>query len=226
MLRTVILSGLVYCLSLAAVPKNIINQLQKTAISFFSGNRSSTVAHRALVGRKCDGGFCPPHIRSIIDAYRIKVGLQIISTRKNVNLKVPRIGKHGEQAASVRIKPRNGVSLFHEAAATRVKCLSAGGQPEPTSTDHFFFWQIIQDFIFQRIICQKRATHLHNLPVFRILHTSQLLTVDLNFWCQLDNYGINRRVRSGSTGSNPAANTATHRRKKLHLFTQRPASNQ
>jgi exonuclease III len=233
-LRTFILSSVVYWLSLAVIPKDIINQLQKLATSFFWGNRRPKVAHRTLVGRKGDGGLCLPHIQSMIDAYRIKVGLQIISTRKPATWKFYALVNTASKLR--RFAPRlwsnmtphidHGASLFHEAANATVKWLSAGGKLELDPTDQSIYWQLIYKFTFRRPICQERVAHSNDFPLFRILHSSQLSSVVLDFWYLLANYGINTRARLGTSGESRKCYHCVAPETIAHLFTECPASNQ
>lgn len=137
--RKFILNGLVYSKSLAVVPKDIIKRMQKMTIPFFWGNKRLKVTQRTLVGLKCDGGFCLTHIQSMIDAYRIKVRLQIISTRKPATWRFYVMINTARKLRRITPQIDIEVSLFHEAAAATVRSLSAGGEPELPPTNYSFY---------------------------------------------------------------------------------------
>ena len=231
-LRTFILSGLVYWLSLAVVPKDIIDQLQKMATAFFWGNKRPKVALRTLVGRKRDGGFGLPHIQTMIDAYRIKVGLQIISTSKPATWKFYALVNTASQLR--RFAPYlwsnttphidHGVTLFHEVANAMVGWLATGGRLELAPTDLSHYWQTIHKLIFQRPICQRRMTLASDFQLFQLLHGSQLPSVVLDFWYLLANYAINTRARLGTSGSSRQCYHCQAPETTTHLFTTCPAT--
>jgi exonuclease III len=231
-LRTLILSSLVYWLSLAVVSKDTINQLQKMVTSFFWGGKRPKVTHRTLVGRKWDGGFCLPHIQSMIDAYRIKVGLQIISTQKPAAWKFYALINTASKLR--RFAPRiwsnttphmhDGVSLFHEAADATTKWLIAGGKQELAPADKSIYWHLIDTFIFKRPIWEQRVAHSKDLPLFKILHRSNLPSTVLDFWYLLANNGINTRARMGTSASSRQCYHCDAPETTAHLFTKCPAS--
>ena len=206
-MKVFILSGIVYWLSLVVVPKVVVEKLQKMIVSFFWGNKRPKIAHRTLVGRKRDGGCDLPHVQSMIEALRIKLGLQIMSTRKAATWKFYALITTASQLRPY--SPRlwsnmtphidQGATLFHETADATSTWLSRGGKKEISPTDESIYWQIVNGRIFKRPICQDRVNHLKQLPLFQILHKSKLPSAVLDFWYLLANYAVNTRSRVGST---------------------------
>lgn len=231
-LRTFILSGLMYWWSVAVVLKDIIDRLQKIANSFFWGNKMPKVKHRTLVGRKGDGGFCLPQIQAMIDAYRIKVGLQIISTQKPTTWRFYVMINTASKLR--RFAPRiwsnmtphmdDGVSLFHETADATTKWLATGGKQQLAPADKSIYWQLIDKFIFITPICQQRVAYSADFPLFQVLHSSQLSSAVLDFWYLLANYGINTRARLGTSGSSRKCYHCAAPETVANLFTKCLAS--
>jgi hypothetical protein len=154
-------------------------------IAFFWENKQPMVAHRTPTGRKLDGGYGLPHVQSMIKTYRIKCGLQIISTRKSATWKfysfittASKLRCFAPHLWSNTI-PRidEGDTLFHQTAETTyrkaIRWWKIGISPNRQV-------HLLADHL-PTPVCKKRVKHLDKLPLFQILHSSNLTVAVLDF---------------------------------------------
>lgn len=205
-LKLFILSGIVYWLSLMTISNDHLQEIHKMTITFFWANKRPKVFYRTLIGRKQDGGYGLPHVQSMIDAYRTKCGLQIISARKtatwkffaliNVASKLRRFVPHLWSNMTPHLD--HGNTLCHETAQATSRWLLDGGKMELPTPGKSIYWQIIGKRWFVPPVCKKREKHLDQVPLFQILHTSSLPAVVLDLWYLISNYAVNTRARIGT----------------------------
>lgn len=229
-LKVFILSQLVYWLSLAVIPKKVVEQLQKMFVKFFWSSYGPRIHFKTIIGHKRDGGYSVPHFQSMIEALRIKCGTQLINPLYITPWKFYALIETGFQLR--QYAPRlwsnliphieKGVSFFHEVASHTAKWLKAGGNPIVQQNQPSFYWQLVNRFYFRQPVSVIRSPHLKNINFFKLLRES-LPSHILDFWMILANYGIHTRSRTGHNDATRQCHLCNEVETPAHLFTKCPS---
>ncbi|CAF3298203.1 unnamed protein product [Rotaria socialis] len=166
-LKSFILSQLVYCFSLMPLPKKTIENLQKDINKFFWNNKHQSINFYTCVGKKGNGGFALLHLNSMIASYRIKCGLKIIST-------TPKIWKfYAYQHVGIQLRTyapwiwtnltphfNDETNFFGDVACRTVHWIKQGGKLSIDDSEPSAYWQLINRCVFRPPICCQRVPHL------------------------------------------------------------------
>jgi len=226
-LRTFILSRLMYLLAFVKIPCETTNHLQKLINMFFWKNKRPTIAFRTLVGRKWNGGLALPCIKSMIDSVRIKCGcIMVLGTK-------PALWQYYALITSAgvlrRFAPRLWSNLtphvedsklfFYEVATKTEKWLGKGDQQENTTKNKSLYWKIIERDVFRTPKCIERISFIKEIQFFRMIHQSRLPTKVFDVWFVLAHSGLNTRSRLGNTFESKCCLFCQEIETTPHLFT-------
>ncbi|CAF3957632.1 unnamed protein product, partial [Rotaria magnacalcarata] len=227
-LKSFILSRLVYCFSLMPLPKKTIENLQKDINKCFWNNKHQSISFYTCVGKKGNGGFALLHLNSMIASYRIKCGLKIFST-------TPKIWKfYAYQHVGIQLRTyapwiwtnltphfNDETNFFGDVACRTVHWIKKGGKLSIDDSEPSAYWQLINRCVFRPPICCQRVPHLkNNSAFFEIIHKSKLPTTVTEFWILLANYGVNTRERLGKTMEEKQCLYCNLPETTTHLFIQ------
>ncbi|CAF1584754.1 unnamed protein product, partial [Didymodactylos carnosus] len=161
-----------------------------------------------LVGKRIGGGLALPHVKTMIESYRISFGLRLLS---GVSVKWKFFALQS-MAFKLRIYdpslwsnliPHNNVgdTLFHESAEATRKWL-ANGKPMALPVrgrDPSIYWHLIYDNSFQLPISYLKMPVLLTHRFYKFLIKLNLSTRVFDVWYRSANYGLITRSLWGKT---------------------------
>ena len=204
-LKTFILSKIMYILNFGRLSKSTIIVLQKLINNFFWKNRRPSIAFSTLAGKTDAGGLSLPCIKSLVRTLRIKCGLHLIYGTKPVlwhyYALVTVAGK------VYRFIPRlwsnliphieNNNLFFFEVAVETRRWLSKCVPAQTKLASNSIYWELIEGDIFKVPKCITRIKHLVDVKFFKMLHESKLPRKIFDVWFNLSHFGLNTRSRTG-----------------------------
>ena len=204
-LKTFILSKIMYILNFGRLSKSTIIVLQKLINNFFWKNRRPSIAFSTLAGKTDAGGLSLPCIKSLVRTLRIKCGLHLISGTKPVLWHYYALVIVAEKV--YRFIPRlwsnliphieNNNLFFFEVAVETRRWLSKCVPAQTKLASNSIYWELIEGDIFKVPKCITRIKHLVDVKFFKMLHESKLPRKIFDVWFNLSHFGLNTRSRTG-----------------------------
>ncbi|CAF1592636.1 unnamed protein product [Didymodactylos carnosus] len=230
-LKVFVSSRTVYTFSLTTCPNRIITELQKICNKFLWSSLRRTININTLVGKRIDGGLALPHVKTMIESYRICFGLRLLS---GVSVKWKFFALQS-MAFKLRIYdpslwsnliPHNNVgdTLFHESAEATRKWL-ANGKPMALPVrgrDPSIYWHLIYDNSFQLPISYLKMPVLLTHRFYKFLIKLNLPTRVFDVWYRLANYGLITRSLWGKTPIDKRCVFCKAEESRTHLWTKCP----
>ncbi|CAF1287356.1 unnamed protein product [Didymodactylos carnosus] len=203
-LKVFALSCIVYRLSLITVPLTTINELQKIANTFVWPGKHPTISFKTITGKKVDGGFALLDIKTMVEGFRIKCGLRLMSNSptkwkfyalQSMATQLQRFDRSLWSNLVPHIQ--QGASLSCEAVDRTAKWLTDGNPSVIPETGLSIYWQLIYEYHFRLPVCYRKMNHLKNIQFFKLLLASKMSTHAHEIWVKLVNNALHIRARGG-----------------------------
>ncbi|CAF4485625.1 unnamed protein product, partial [Didymodactylos carnosus] len=170
------------------IPDNELIKLVTSIKQYIGMCLRPTININTLVGKRVDGGLALPHVKTMIESYRISFGLRLLS---GVSVKWKFFALQ-----SMAFKLR----IYDPTEATR-KWL-ANGKPMALPVrgrDPSIYWHLIYDNSFQLPISYLKMPVLLTHRFYKFLIKLNLPTRVFDVWYRLANYGLITRSLWGKT---------------------------